>query len=37
VVGFDEGVLGSVVAEEVEVGVGEVGLEADGFGEADGF
>ena len=37
VIFFDEGMLGGVVAEEVEVGVGEVGLEADGFGEADGF
>ncbi len=34
---FDEGVLGGIVAEEIEIGVGKVGLEADGFGEADGF
>ncbi len=34
---LEEGVFRGVVAEEVEVGVGEVGLEADGFGHAGGF
>ena len=34
---LEEGVFRGVVAEEVEVGVCEVGLEADGFGHAGGF
>lgn len=34
---LEEGVFRGVVAEEVEVGVSEVCLEADGFGHAGGF
>ena len=34
---FDEGILGGIVTEEIEVSVGKIGLKADGFGEADGF
>ena len=34
---LEEGGLGGVVAHEVEVGVGQVGLEAEGLGLADAF
>ena len=34
---FEQRVLGGVVAQQVEIGVGEVGLEAERFGHADGF